>query len=427
MQKSISQFLLIVIGAFCIVNPTTIFAQAVLNITAESTIANLNLTGISTVTYTVVNSTKHPINQLTVDPTYSTTGNVGGISLLNNHCAGLTLPQSGRCTFQILLTNAVIQPTVFFLRPRVCGYNGAVCSVPLATDEVQVSSSPNVVFITNFGNNTLSVCNVNSDGTYGTCTQMQDPTFDGPSGVTLNAIGVFVDVANYNNNSVSICPLSSNGNLGACTSFQDPTFNGPTSIKSNYAIDYVYVTNYNNDTVSVCSIIAPGVVGPCTASSQSFASPNTIALNTKGTFAYVTNHANDTVSVCPINSNGTFATCVASNPGATFHGPTGININPEGTFAYISNSQNVGGNRSLSVCPINPDGSINTCSSYVSSLFNGNNFGKIRVNPAGTLLYVVNQTNNYVTLCSLSSNGSINTCSRLFPNGTFNSPEGIGN
>jgi DNA-binding beta-propeller fold protein YncE len=425
MRKLFSRSLTIAIAALVIFNSTNVFAQAVLNITAESTIANLNLTGISTITYTVVNNTKHPIDQLTVDPTYLTSGNPLGISLLNNLCAGVTLSPNGSCTFQAFLTDAVDHPPVFILRPRVCGYNGAVCSVPTADNEVKVSSSPHIAFITNYANNTVSVCNINTDGTFGTCTQLLDPTFNGPSGVTLNAIGVYVDVANFNTNSVSICPLNSYGNIGPCTSYQDPTFNGPTSIKSNFAIKYVYITNFNNNTVSVCSIMSPGVVGPCTASSQSFASPNTIALNTVGTFAYVTNNANNTVSACPINSNGTFGTCVATNPGGTFHGPTGITINSQGTVAYISNSTNVGGNRSVSVCPINADGSLNTCSPYISTLFNGNNYGKLRVNAASTILYIVNETHNYVTLCSLTSDGSINTCSQLFPNGTFASPEGI--
>jgi DNA-binding beta-propeller fold protein YncE len=365
MRKFISRFLFIAIAALWSVNPTNVLAQSVLNITPEATIANLNLTGISTITYTVVNDTKHPIDQLTVDPTYLTTGNITGINLLNNLCAGVTLPPNGNCTFQALISNGVAQPAVFVLRPRVCGYNGAVCSTPLAANEVHVSSAPHIAFVTNFANNTLSVCNINSDGTFDTCTQLQDPSFDGPSGVTLNAIGTFVDVANFNNNSVSICPLNSNGNLDACVSVQDPTFNGPTSIKSNFTIKYVYITNFSNSTVSVCTVTAPGIIGPCSASSQSFASPTTIALNTVGTFAYVTNNANNTVSACSIKSDGTFGTCVASNPGATFHGPTGIAINSQGTVAYVSNSTNVGGNRSISICPINPDGSLNTCSTYI--------------------------------------------------------------
>jgi DNA-binding beta-propeller fold protein YncE len=110
----------------------------------------------------------------------------------------------------------------------------------------------------------------------------------------------------------------------------------------------------------------------------------------------VTNNANNTVSACPINADGTFGTCVASNPGATFHGPTGIAINSQGTFAYVSNSQNVGGNRSVSICPINPDGSLNTCSSYISTLFNGNNFGKIKLNAASTLLMKITTTSPFV-------------------------------
>jgi DNA-binding beta-propeller fold protein YncE len=409
----------------CLGSATEVFAKGVLSIVPELTTANLNLTGIATITFTVTNNSKHPIDQLTFDPTNESTVNPAGISLINNNCVGATLAPNANCTFQTFLNGGVGQPDYFTLRPKVCGYDGMVCSVPLASDVVQVTASPRRAFITNFANNTLSVCQINADAILSNCSQLNDPSFNGPSGVTLNAVGIYVDVANFNDNSVSICPLNSSGVIGPCVREQDPTFNGPVSIKSNFVIKFVYVTNYSNNTVSICPVISPGVIGSCTAFSQSFAAPNTVALNTVGTFAYVTNNQNNTVSVCPINSNGMFGTCVASNPGATFHGPTGIIINPLGTFAYVDNSTNVGGNRSISVCTINADGSLGTCTPFISSLFNGDNFGKIGINAAGTFLYIVNQSNNYISLCSLNSDGTIGTCSPQFADGTLDSPQGI--
>jgi 6-phosphogluconolactonase (cycloisomerase 2 family) len=425
MQKLLDRCWNLFLVMILLVSSTGAFAQAVLDIVPSLTTANLNLTGISTVTFTVTNNTKHPIDQLTFDPTNETTGNPRGINLINNNCFGVTLTPNEKCNFQTILTGGVDNPSVFSLRPKVCGYNGAVCSIPIASNIVRVTTSPRSAFITNFNNSTLSVCQTNADGALSNCTVFQDPSFNGPAGVTLNSAGIYLDIANYNDNSVSICPINANGILGTCTREVDPTFNGPNSIKSNLITDYVYVTNYNNNTVSICPITSPGVFSNCTAvSSPSFSGPNTIALNTIGTFAYITNNFNDTVSVCPINSTGMFGTCVASNPGATFHGPTGIIINQQGTFAYVSNSTNVGGNRSVSVCSINSDGSLGICTPYISSLFNGDNFGKVAINSASTFLYVVNQSNNYVTLCSLNSDGSIGTCSQLSP-GTLDSPQGI--
>jgi 6-phosphogluconolactonase len=407
-----------------LISSTQALAQAIFDIVPELTTANLNLTGIATVTFTVTNNTKHTINQLTIDPLNETTANPEGVSLINNNCQGAALAPNGNCTFQSFLNGGVTQPATFILRPKICGFNGAVCSEPIASNEVLVTTAPRSAFITNFADNTLSVCQINTDGTLSNCTSFQDTSFNGPSGVTLNAAGVFLDVANFNDNSVSICPLKTNGLLSACTREVDPTFNGPTSIKSNFVIKFVYITNFSNDTVSMCEVNTPGVLSNCTAISQSFSGPNTIALNTIGAFAYITNNHNNTVSACPINLAGMFGTCVASNPGATFHGPTGIIINPKGTFAYVSNSTNVGGNRSVSVCSINSDGTLNACTPFISPLFNGDNFGKVAINAAGTFLYVVNQTHNYVTLCSLNPDGSIGTCSQLLL-GTLNSPQGI--
>lgn len=425
MHKLFNQFLLIIVATFFLISSTNVFAKAVLNIVPVSTYVNLNLAGTAAISFTVTNDTKHPIDTITIDPNYLSTGNPAGISLINNQCASVKLQPNASCTFQILLLDGIVQPALFVLRPRVCGYNGAVCSTPIQSNEVQVRATPRTAFITNFGNNTVSTCLVNSDGTLSTCVQLQDSTFNGPTSTAFNAAATFLYVANFNNNTVSVCPVNVNGVLAPCTAVADPSFNGPNSIASNVQGTFAYVANYNNNTVSICPIMTGGILGSCMVSAQPFFAPNTIKLNLAGTFAYVTNHANNTVAVCSINSNGTFVTCNSSNPGATFNGPTGISLNLKGTFAYLSNSNNVGGNRNISICPINPDGSLGTCTAYISTLFNFNNFGKIAVNSEGTFVYVVNQINGYITLCSINADGYVGSCSQLFPDGTFDSPQGI--
>jgi DNA-binding beta-propeller fold protein YncE len=424
MQKISYRLLRVALSVFFLGASTSNFAAAVLNVIPNALSANLNLTGLIQIVYTVTNNTHHLINQITIDPDYLSTGNTASISLSENSCASITLAPNASCTFSVDVTDGVIQPASFTIRPRVCGYNGQVCSVPLITNQVQIKTVPRAAFISNYGNNTLSNCTVNADGTLGTCGQLQDPTFAGPTSTAFNPLGTILYVSNFNNNTVSVCPINSNGVLSPCTSIGDPSFNGPNSIASNLDGTFAYVANYNGNTVSICPINQNGIIGTCTASPQAFFAPNTIKLNAKATFAYVTNHSNNTVAACSINPNGAFGTCNASNPSATFNGPTGITLNPQGTIAYMSNSANVGGNRNISICQVNIDGSLGSCSAYISTLFNFNNFGKIAVDAQNTFVYVVNQTNNYLSLCSIIENGLIGSCSQVNDN-TFLSPQGI--
>jgi hypothetical protein len=76
MQKLVNQYLLFFLTMIFLVGSTEVFAQAVLNIVPELTTANLNLTGIATITFTVTNNTKHPIGQLTIDPTCYVSHNI---------------------------------------------------------------------------------------------------------------------------------------------------------------------------------------------------------------------------------------------------------------------------------------------------------------------------------------------------------------
>lgn len=281
-------------------------------------------------------------------------------------------------------------------------------------------------YITNFSNNSVSVCTVNANSTLGICNQFND-AFNGPSGIKVNASATFAYVTNSNNNSVSICPINSNGTLSACAQSTDITFpfNSPSSITFNSQGTVAYVANFNGNTISICPILANATLGPCTLSNQTFNFPNSIRLNTTGTIAYVVNHLNNDVSICSVNPDSTLGNCTLS-PTTTLNHPVAIDINNDNTFAYLTNSQNVGGNRNASICPLNPDGTFGTCVEFISTLFNGGNFGKIALNDLNTFAYIVNQNQNYVSLCSINSNGSFDTCTQLFPTtGTFNGPQGI--
>jgi DNA-binding beta-propeller fold protein YncE len=290
-------------------------------------------------------------------------------------------------------------------------------------------------YITNFGNNTVSVCAVNADSTLGTCNQFSDASFNGPAGIQVNATATLAYVANANINlstmlySVSVCPINSNGTLSTCYDSADSTFNSPPSVALNSAGTVAYVANYNGTTVSICPINGNGSLGTCEIppNSPTFTTPTSVRLNNSGTLAYVVNHLNNNISGCPVNLDSTLSNNCSLSPTTSLHHPVAVALNSDNSFAYLTNSQTYMGQRNVSICPINSDGSIGVCGSYVSGLFAGNNFGKIALNALDTYAYVVNETQNYITLCSISSDGTtFNTCTQLMgPTLTFSSPEGI--
>ena len=137
-------------------------------------------------------------------------------------------------------------------------------------------------------------------------------------------------------------------------------------------------------------------------------------------FAYITNSGNSTVSICPVNSNGSLGTCTTSSGNGTFSFPEGMTINPARTFAYVVNNNT----STISICPINSDGSLGTCTTSTGngtfSLPNG-----ISLNSSGTIAYVANNTTNTISICPVNSNGSLGTCTTSSGNGTLNGPNAI--
>lgn len=101
---------------------------------------------------------------------------------------------------------------------------------------IGVNAAGNFAYIGNFGANTVSICVINSDGSLGTCTITSG---NGTFNFSANqAIGLFMSsltsygyTPNDGNNTVSICPINNNGSLGACVITNgNGTFNQPSSI-----------------------------------------------------------------------------------------------------------------------------------------------------------------------------------------------------
>jgi hypothetical protein len=105
-------------------------AKAVFIITPSLTNISVLPGNTGTVSYSVVNNTSRVINQISVGAAYETNGNPTGINLQSDTCSGSTLAPRATCAFTVIISGSN-QPNSFQVRPRVCGFNGTVCSVPL--------------------------------------------------------------------------------------------------------------------------------------------------------------------------------------------------------------------------------------------------------------------------------------------------------
>lgn len=114
------------------------YAAAILNIVPASTSKiTLTKTGSTSLTYTVTNTTnKTVVNNITIEPGYNTPNDFLSFSVQNNTCNGALNPGSS-CTFTASIQAATLTGTAI-LMPRVCIFNGADCSVPVASNRVAV-------------------------------------------------------------------------------------------------------------------------------------------------------------------------------------------------------------------------------------------------------------------------------------------------
>lgn len=179
--------------------------------------------------------------------------------------------------------------------------------------------------------------------------------------------------------------------------------------------------------ISVCSVLSNSSFGDCSLyTNSSFGNPSDVVLNKNGTRAYVlTSRA---VFNCEVDSfNGQIQTCIQEN------NPSGVSwsnggLSPEGNFLYLTSTPS--NKKVVYICPILPDGHLDTCSTS-----NGDNtfdqpIGRVAINPAGTHAYVANfgsGASSSISICNIdTSTGMFSGCTTSTGFGTIQFPLGAG-
>ena len=197
---------------------------------------------------------------------------------------------------------------------------------------------------------------------------------------------------------------------------------------------FAYVVNYTGFSVSLCPIdSSTGELGTCTVNSvdPTFLAPMGIALNPEGTLAYVTTTpynggGPNSVSVCPINSDGSLGQCTLSP--AYFKAPWSLTFNATGSMAYVANGFSSPAFNTISTCSINTsNGEFISCNDFSDPSFNVP--AGVILNKTGTRAYITNTgvigNGTTVSLCPVNTlSGSLSTCQEM-TDPTFHGPSGI--
>lgn len=260
------------------------------------------------------------------------------------------------------------------------------------TSFIAINSSGTIAYVTNSNQfspdpdiGSVSICPINSDGSFGACTVSNDPTFINPVGIAINSSNTYAYVA-INSFSpsvsfgVSICPINNDGSFGTCNYINMlPPFPTPApqylqGIRLNATETALYIPDASSN-IYMCPLTAGGssINGCSIAGGSDVCNPNGFSFNSDGSFAYITwgGCSMNLVSICAVNEDGTLGTAGAcDNPAINsptdgngtfnFSGPSSSNAFTMGTqgFGFIPNNGTVS---TVSICPTNPDGSLDTC------------------------------------------------------------------
>ena len=299
-----------------------------------------------------------------------------------------------------------------------------------------------MLYVADNSSDFVSICSLNNNGSINSCEAHADSTFSSPIDIILNNSATLAYVANTNTNQISVCSVNANGGLGNCTlqnMIFNLVFSG-LRINSNNSL--LYITSFNFNEVFICQINpVNGFLTSCiTDNGEGIFNDldGRLVFNLAGTKVYVANSQSKTIIICNVNPvNGTFFGCTPfSDP--SFIALLGLDINAAGTHIYSANGPSVSPttpNGSISICPINPDGSLSPCtvsggldsSNNPTFNFDDDNATNSFVHTPTNIAYIPNGGNNTVSICPVNPNGSFGVCTVCDAtnacNATFNTPD----
>ncbi len=268
--------------------------------------ATVNSGGQASVLYTVSNLATASIPLLNVVSNWHSTG--VSLSLSNDNCSGQALAQGGSCTFNVTFSGSQ-QPSSFTLQPKVCGFNGLICSQSASTFSVNVLEHPlpfrvyEVLFPLDGSTEELVGINV-ADTSDLIRAVISNPSTDGPLAISPDGSKVYM--------------THSNG---------DGTYR---------LLVFAVTTHALNQTGQLYSLSYDG---------HALGSPGQIAISPNGDTLFITDDAYSGTGY-PIYridlTNADYSAAVTgvtdATSGGLAHTPKGIVVSPDGQTVYVANA-----------------------------------------------------------------------------------------
>jgi 6-phosphogluconolactonase (cycloisomerase 2 family) len=289
--------------SFSFATPQGITAFSITPLTAHTTVQS---TGETSVQYTITNNATASIPNLSITPGWNSTG--VNLSLSNDYCSGQTLVQGGSCTFNISIPGEN-QPNSFSIQPKVCGFNGMLCSQAANVFSVFVLSRSlpiriyEVIFP--FNSSSEQLIGINIDNTSDVIrASLTDPIQDGPLAISPDGSKVYM-THNNGDNTYGLLVF-------------DVTANSLTQAETSYAL------SYNNNNLS---------------------SPGQIAIAPDGKTAYITDAGFSGIGYplykVDLSSSTSSTAVIGITDETTGHiaiNPRSLVISPDGATVYFSNA-----------------------------------------------------------------------------------------
>ncbi len=284
---------------------------------------------------------------------------------------------------------------------------GSSCSTNTSAQSASWATDPSIcapmhLYASQWGNNTVSVCDINSaDGGISSCVTT-GANFSRPAYTALNNGHAYTPDSSATSK-INECTVShTTGALSSCAQTSSETTN---AFKSTINKGTIYIPNLDgtqNGRITECSITAAsGAIDICSQTAAGFTDPIAIKIN-EGR-AYVADFANNRVYVCPmtgnnINPSNCPYTEIASGSGET----AGITFHYG--YAYIPMT----GDAEIQKCDINANtGLLESCAALTIS---GVTLSAPRsITFYNTHAYIANLNTNKVIQCVADpgSNGTI--------------------
>jgi 6-phosphogluconolactonase (cycloisomerase 2 family) len=338
---------------------------------------------------------------------YTIGGTVTGLSawglvLQNNAGDDLAVCTSCAFTFSAALANGAAYAVTVKTQPSAPAQNCMVVGNGSGTvdganvTDVEIVCAGRFAYAANGGDNTISVCSI--DSTTGALTAVGTPVPAGtsPYAIAARPDGQYVYVANEISNNISVYAV--NATNGALTAIPGSPFaagTDPQALAFDSSGAYLYVANNGSDNLSAYVVDAStGALTPqSTATYTTGRGPSAVSVGnlSSGQFVFVANNgASNNISVFAIAAGTGALTPVAGSPFAAGGNPHSLVLQPFSTFDYSSEflyTANFDGNSStISGFSVDTDtGALTALSGSPFSMTVSNYIG---IDGTGSYLYV---------------------------------------